>query len=260
MPLDTALVQAHEFQFYRLNIFFWRNSAESARGAFIDLGKLYACGRGHLERSVFERPPATISRGLQLQLGSRWYVPFCGEYDGPETLVTVAVLGNQVRFVNARAISDSLFQDIAFQVQGVRWDWKTEHMLTAEEAINAIFEQTGVRARSLPALARIDLVNERPPRARGVCPVWRVALERAVQLLTDLTGRVRVVSELYVTDSECPGVLGRPMLLVPTYEQPQTTEVRVSLPDSTSTTGRRTESHVARYIAPVWFESAAIAR
>lgn len=260
MPLDTALVQAHEFQFYRLNVFVWRNIAENERAAFIDLGKVRACGRGHLERSVFERPPTTISRGLQLQLGSRWYIPFCGEYDGPETLVSVAVLANHVRFVNGRAVSDSLFQDIAFQVHGVRWEWKTEHMLTAEEAVNATFDQTRVRASSLPALARADIINEKVPNRWGVCPVWRVALERPVKLLTDLTGRVRVVSDLYVTDSECPGVLGRPMLLVPTYDQPEATAVRVSLPDSTSSTGRRTESYNARYIAPVWFESAAIAR
>ncbi len=260
VPLDTALVQAHEFQFYALNVFLRRNAAENERGAFIDLGKLAACGRPQLARSVFERRPASISRARQIQLGGRWYIPFCGEYDGPETVTSVATLGNHVRYQSGRAISDSAFQHLAFQVHGVRWEWKTEHMVTPEEAVNEAYIATGARVTRLPELATAGVINGRPANTGGTCPVWRVSLERAVQFVTELTGRVRVVTDVYVTDSDCPGVIGRPVLLVPLLEQPSTLEVRVSLRDSTSTAGFRTESFVGRYTAPVRFESAAVAR
>lgn len=260
LPLDTAIAQAREFQFYALNVFLRRNSAENERGAFIDLGKLAACGRPHLARSVFERPPASLSRGLQVQLGGRWYIPFCGEYDGPETVTTVATLGNQVRYRNARAISDSAFQHLAFQVHGVRWEWKTEQMVTPEEAVNEAYAATGLRATRLPELTTAELIDGRRANNSGICPVWRISLERQLLFVTMITGRVRLAADVYVTDSDCPGVIGRPVLLVPLLEQPVTREVRVTLRDSTSTTGFRTESYVARYTAPVSFESAAAAR
>ncbi len=260
MPLDTALVQAREYLFYALNIGVIRGTAEGQRGAFIDLGKLVACNRPQLLPSAYERPADSVPRPIRLQVGASWSIPFCGTRQTPEVIVTVATLGNKVRYENGRPVADSANGHFAFQVRGIRWEWRAEHAVTAEEAVNEVYAVTGVRAARLPELANAAQINGRFVTASGPCPVWRVGLERPVRVAAAFSLRRLDVAEVFVADSDCPGVLGRTVVLTPWAEQPATREFRVSVRDSLSTTGFRNEVYLARLRAPVTFESAIIER
>ena len=153
LSLDTALVQAAEWLFYGLNNFTIRGTVEGQRGAFIDLPTLVACNRPQLARSVYERPPDSLPSALRLQLVSYWMIPFCGTRRTPELVVSVATLGNNVRYKNSRPVGDTVSQNLAFRVAGIPWEWRTEHLVTAEEAVNELYAVTGVRAARLPELA-----------------------------------------------------------------------------------------------------------
>lgn len=260
MPLDTALAQAREFLFYALNITVIRATAESQRGAFIDLGTLVKCSRPQLSRAPYERPPDSLTHSLQLQLGSRWFIPFCSARQTPEVIVSVATLGNSVRYQDGRSVGASENQNLAFQVRGIRWEWTVEHIVTAEEAVNEVYAVTGVRTARLPEVAHADKINGRPADQGGACPVWRVGLEQPVRFATVFSQRRLTVAEVFVTDSECPGVTGRTILLAPWAEQPATREIKATVRDSLSPTGYRTEVHLARLLTPVEFESVVIER
>jgi hypothetical protein len=259
MPLDTAVAQAGEFLFYALNIVLYRSGAESERGAFIDLPTLAPCNRPQLTRSVFETPPDTLIPAIRLQLGGRWTIPFCGTRRTPEVIVSVATLSNGARFQNSRPVGDTLNQLLAFRVNGIRWEWTAEHMVTAEEAVNEAYAVTGVRVARVPELVAASQINGRPA-GYVVCPVWRLTLERPVRMGGFYSQRLLDLSEVYVADSDCPGVIGRTILLTPWREQPTSREFAVVVRDPTSPDGFRRHVYVATYKAPVAFESVIMVR
>jgi len=259
MPLDTAVSQAGEYLFFALNILTYRSIAEGERGAFIDLPTLVPCNRPQLARSVFEAPPDSVIPAIRLQLGGRWTIPFCGDRRTPEVIVSVATLSNNARFRNSRSVGDTLNHHVAFRVNGVRWEWSAEHMVTAEEAVNETYAVTGVRVARVPELVAASQINGRPA-GFVVCPVWRLALERPVRMGGFYSQRLLDLSEVYVADSDCPGVVGRTILLTPWREQPTSREFAVLVPDPTSTNSFRRVVYVATYRAPVSFESVIMVR
>ena len=259
MPLDTAVAQAGEFLFYALNIVTYRSIAESERGAFIDLPTLVQCNRPQLARSVFETPPDSVIPAIRLQLGGRWMIPFCGERGTPEVIVSVATLSNTARFRNSRSIGDTVNQHVAFRVNGIRWEWTAEHMVTAEEAVNEAYAVTGVRVARVPELVAASQINGRSA-GYVVCPVWRLPLERPVRMGGFYSQRLLDLSEVYVADSDCPGVIGRTILLTPWREQPTSREFTVVVRDPASPDGFRRHVYVATYKAPVAFESVIMVR
>jgi hypothetical protein len=258
MTLDTALVQARSYLFYGLNFAVLRGAVEGQRGAFIDFPTLITCSRPQLVRSVYERPPDSLPNQLRMQLGSYWTIPFCGSRRTPELVVSVATLGNGARYKNGQSVGDTVAQDRAFRPFGIPWEWEVEHMVTPEQAVNEVYSATGARAAQLPELVTAVQINGRQPLGSNWCPVWRVSLERAVLAATAYSSRRLALTELYVRDSQCPGLLGRPMLLTPWTEQPTSREFTLILRDSTAVDGFRRIVHVAKYRAPVVFESVTI--
>jgi hypothetical protein len=258
MTLDTALVQASEYLFFGLNRSVLRGTVEGQRGAFIDFPTLVPCRRPLLARSPFQRPADSLPNPLRMQLGSSWRIPFCGSRRSPELVVAVATLGNYARYNNGMSVGDTVRQDLAFRPFGIPWEWEVEHMVTPEAAVNEVYSVTGARAAQLPELVTASQINGRQPSSPNWCPVWRIALERSVRVATAYSSRRLQLSELYVRDSQCPGLLGRTMLFTPWAEQPTSQEFIVSLRDSTSPDGFRRIAHVAKYLAPVVFESVTI--
>ncbi len=259
MTLDTASVQAAEWLFYGLNISLLRGAVEGQRGAFIDFPTLVPCSRPQLARSVYERPPDSLPNELRLQLGSFWRIPFCGSRRTPELVVSVATLGNNARYRNSRSVGDTVRQDLAFRAAGIPWEWETEHMVTAEEAVNVVYATTGARAAQLPELVTARLVNGRPAGTVW-CPVWRVALERPVHVAALYSLRQLDLSDVYVGDTACPSLLGKTSMLTPWTEQPASREFALVLADTTSSDGFRRVVHVAAYRVPVDFESVIIGK
>jgi hypothetical protein len=260
MSLDTALVQAGEYLFYGLNVFFIRASVEGQRGAFIDLPTLVACNRPQLARSVYERPPDSLPPALRLQLVDYWMIPFCGTRRTPEIVVSVATRGNNVRYKNSRPVGDTVSQTLAFRVAGIPWEWKVEHLVTAEEAVNEVYAVAGVRAARLPEIALAQQINGQPASGHPSCAVWRIALERPLRIAAVYSLRRLDVAELYVAEGGCPAQVTRTILLTPWHEQPTAREFAASIRDSTAASGFRREVHTARYRAPVAFESVVIER
>lgn len=259
MPLDTALVQAREFQFYGLNLFLVRGTAEGQRGAFIDFPTLVQCNRPQLARSVFEAPPDSLAAALKVELGNRWLIPFCGERLTPEIIVSVATLGNRLRYKNGRPSGPPGDSLRGYSVRGIPWEWRAEHMVTAEEAVNEAYVVTGVRVAALPEIAGAEQINFRSVGNYGVvCPVWRVTFERSVRVAAVYSLRRLDVAQVYVADSQCPGVLGRAILLTPWTEQPVTRRISVQVQDSLDETIKVTLSYDATYRSPVNFESVVI--
>ncbi len=258
MTLDTALVQAAEYLFFGLNRSVLRGTVEGQRGAFIDFPTLGFCRRPLLVRSVYEKPPDSLPNQLRMLLGDSWRIPFCGSRRTPELVVSVATLGNNARYKNNASVGDTVAQERAFRPFGIPWEWEVEHMVTPEEAVNEVYAATGARAAQLPELVTATQMNGRPPSRPDWCPVWRVVLERSIRAATAYSNRLLSLTELYVRDSQCPGVLGRTMLFTPWAEQPTSVEFAVMLNDSTSQDGFRRIVHVAKYRAPVVFESVTI--
>lgn len=259
MPLDTAIAQAGKYLFYALNISIFRGGVEGQRGALIDLPKLVPCNRPQLARSVYEPPPDTLVAAIRLQLGSFWMIPFCGDRRTPEVIVSVATLSNNARYSNNRPVGDTLNQHLAFRVSGIRWEWTAEHMVTAEEAVNEAYAVTNVRVARVPELVTASQINGRQA-GFVMCPVWRLVLERPVRMGGFYSQRLLDLSEVYVADSDCPGVLGRTLLLTPWREQPTSREFAVMVSDPTAPNGVRRIVHVANYRAPVSFESVIMVR
>ena len=257
MPLDTARAQAGEYLFYALNVFFIRASVAGSRGAFIDLPTLVPCSRPQLVRAVYERPPDTLAAAIRLQLGSYWTIPFCGTRRTPEVVVSVATLGNNVRYKNSRPVGDTASQGAAFRVAGIPWEWKVEHVVTAEEAVNEAYAVTGLRAMRLPELVSGNQVNGRPSGSVR-CPLWRVSLERPIRMAAVFSLRRLDLSEVYVGTTDCSGLLGGALVLTPMPEQPVSREFVVVLRDTTEVSGFRRVVYEARYRAPVNFESVII--
>ena len=258
MTLDSALVQAAEYLFYGLNIFVLRGTVEGQRGAFIDFPTLTPCRRPLLARSPYERPADSLPNPLRMQLGSSWRIPFCGSRRSPEVVVAVATLGNYARYKNGMSVGDTVRQDLAFRPFGIPWEWEVEHMVTPEAAVNEVYSVTGARAAQVPELVTAIQINGRQPSSPNWCPVWRIALERSVRVATAYSSRRLELSEVYVRDSQCPGLLGRTMLFTPWAAQPTSREFTLILRDSTAVNGFRRIVHVANYLAPVVFESVTI--
>jgi hypothetical protein len=253
VPYDTALVQAREFLFYALNITTFRALAESQRGAFIDLGKLVACNRSRLARSAYDPPPDSVPALLQTTLGDYWQIPFCGDRLTPEVIVSVAARNNQFRYRNGQPVGVRDTLGGAYRVHGLPWEWRTEHVVTAEEAVNTVYGATGIRAERVPELVPVEKINGRTTSGYPACPVWRIALATPVRLATVYSQRRLEQRELYVTDSGCAGPVGWPVLLTTWHEQPPTREFRVW-------TGDRFQVYLARYRSAVELESINIER
>jgi hypothetical protein len=268
MPLDTALSLASVFLDWAQNTWF-RLAAEQERGAFIEMGKLTACGQIYLVRSKYEPPPDSVHRAFQTRLGDHWSIPFCGGFQGPDVVVTVATR-NTVRFQDGRPtktptriVGDLLATE--YVVRGLPWWWEAEQFVTPEDAVNEAFTQTGIRVRALPELLRsenlgAERINGAQRWAHVACSVWRVKLERALTVTTPYTNRTLSVGELYAADSDCPGTRGRTVLLTPWSTQPTTREYPLILPDSTAQYGRRLFVYTARLREPVDFETVSVTR
>jgi hypothetical protein len=259
MPFDTAVVQAGEFLDYAQNIMSLRGAAEDDHGALIEMGKLDPCRRAHLGPSQYEPAPDSVTPSIQTQLGRRWLIPFCGERRTPEVVVSVATRGNLVRYSGGSRIGTA-DDALAFRVRGIWWEWKAEHLVTAEEAVNEVFAVTGARAARLPELASSEQINGRPVSSYPACVVWRVTLERPVRMAAWFTLRRLDLTEVFVASSDCPSVVGSAVVLTPMPDQPTTREIRVSVRDTLSTTGFRNAVYLARLRAPVTFESVVIER
>lgn len=257
MPLDTASAQAAEYLFYALNIFVIRGGVEGQRGAFIDLPTLVKCSRPTLARSVYERPPDSLPAAIRLQLGSYWMIPFCGTRRTPEVVVSGVTLGNKARYLNNKSVGDTTAQSVAFRIAGIPWEWKVEHVVTAEEGVNEAYAVTGLRAAELPEPVFANQVNGRPSGTVR-CPLWRIKLERPVRMAAVFSLRRLDLSEVYVGTADCGGVLGGAILLTPLAEQPVSREVVAFLRDNTQASGGHRVVYEARYRAPVNFESVII--
>jgi hypothetical protein len=268
MPLDTALAQAILFLDYAQNTYM-RLAAEVDRGAFIEMGKLKPCGQMHFVRSKYEPPPDSVHRVYHVRLGNHWSIAFCGGFNGPDVVVTVATQRNRVRFIDGRPTGRQTvvvgpFQSTEYVVRGLPWWWGAEHLVTPEEAVNEVFAQTGVRTQALPELFRsenlgAERIDERTMGSHVACSVWRVVPERPLRARTRYTNREVDLHELFVADSDCPGPRGHTLLLTPSHEQPSTRDYPLRNPDSVGP-GDLVLHYAARLRLPVDFESVTIVR
>lgn len=257
MPFDTARAEAVAFLDYAQNTN-WRNLAEHERGAFIEMGKLLPCGNAHLVRSKFEPPADSATRVLQIRLGDRWSIPFCGTRQTPEVVVTIATRSNDTRYRRSGVLGHGADEAMAYEVRGIPTGWGAEYVLTPEGAVNEAYAFTGVRTARLPEIVRANQTGQERINGQYVgpnlyCAMWRVTLERPVRMAAFYSLRRLDLSEVYVADSDCPSVFGRIVVVTPSPEQPATREFR-------AWTGDRSQVYIARFRSPVEFESVVIER
>lgn len=259
LPGDSVRSVAHEYLFYALNTA-TRAVAESQRGAFIDLGRLSPCNRVQLLRSVFDAPPDSALRPLQFALGDHWHVPFCGARSTPEVVVSVATRRNDVRYRDGRLVGTPEATLGAYAVVGIYWAWQVEHVFTAEEAVNAAYDLTGIKVAAHPELATLNRLDEVAQSRPLWCPLWRITFNAPVRIVTSISLRRLSLSELYVSSSSCNGIQSVPVVMTPAAAQPASASMSASVSDPTAPNGVRRQTFLASYRRPVVFESVAIER
>ena len=169
-------------------------------GVPLDVSHLHPCARATYSFSAVGELPPSVPGMLRLLFSSHWVIPVCGLDETaqlsiaiPDAPRNIRVIGGSLRF------GMSGIGGMEFQQSPVTFRYPTGLPFTPEQAVQAVFERTGVRTTDIPTA--YDQSENRWTAELAVCASWRVRLEHTVAVRSEITGATRQADELFVRRS-----------------------------------------------------------
>jgi hypothetical protein len=165
------------------------------RGGPIAFGELRVCSRPVYVRSAFVDFPAAAPRWLARAHGPQWAIPFCGRHGAAQLSVGVPDNPMDISLVNGEIVIPETGGESSFTGVGIPHRFPSGMPVSPEAAVGAVAQRTGKRIVRVPVPYNqlTNGVGEFP-----VCASWRVEIEEAVDVRSEVTGQVRSVREFYV--------------------------------------------------------------
>lgn len=175
---------------------------ESDRGGLIDFGHLHLCAGDTYELVPFGAFPPAIPVSEARVLSAQWAIPFCGTDGTAQISIGISDSPRQFTVVDdtLQATDSAELHALngAFNLAGVPARYPTGLPLTAERAIEAVFEATGQRVTTVPVAYDQygDGLGQLP-----LCASWRMSVE--VPVTVEASGQnfaPWTTSEFFVRD------------------------------------------------------------